>query len=72
MSQTRKAGFATERTILLQQVTEGTEIRAEAYVVGRPEMGGGAAEFLKSLTIRWFNELAHYCDNEALSVSDSH
>jgi hypothetical protein len=40
LSQTRDAGFATERTILLQQVTEGTMIRAEAYVVGRPDTVG--------------------------------
>jgi hypothetical protein len=40
--------------------------------VGRPEMVGGAAELLKSLTTRWFNELARFCDNEALSIADSH
>ena len=51
LAQTRNAGFATERTILLQQVTEGTLIRAEAYVVGRPKMPGGAQEFLKALTM---------------------
>jgi hypothetical protein len=71
LSRTRNAGFATERTIILEQLTKGTLIRAEAYVVGKPEMVGGAAEFLKSLTTRWFNELARFCDNEALSSSDS-
>jgi len=71
LSRTRNAGFATERTIILEQLTKGTLIRAEAYVVGKPEMVGGAAEFLKSLTTRRFNELARFCDNEALSSSDS-
>jgi hypothetical protein len=71
LSRTRNAGFATERTIILEQLTKGTLIRAEAYVVGKPEMVGGAAEFRKSPTTRWFNELARFCDNEALSSSDS-
>jgi hypothetical protein len=72
LSRTRNAGFATERTIILEQLTKGTLIRAESYVVGKPEMVGGAAEFLKGLTTRWLNELARFCDNEALSIADSH
>jgi len=64
LSQTRDAGFATERTITLEQLTDGTRIRADAYVVGRPEMPGGASEFLKSLTTRWFNEFARFCDDQ--------
>ena len=71
LSQTRDAGFATERTITLEQVTEGTQIRVEAYVVGRPEMPGGASEFLRSLTTRWFAEFALFCDKQAASGSDS-
>ena len=71
LSQTRDAGFATERTITLEQMTEGTQIRVEAYVVGRPEMPGGAPEFLRSLTTRWFAEFAHFCDKQAASGSDS-
>lgn len=71
LSRTRNAGFATERTIILEQLTKGTLIRAEAYIVGKPEMAGGAAEFLKSLTTRWFNELARFCDNEDSSSSGS-
>src|SRR6266567_9027064 len=42
LSLTQDAGFATERTIILEQGTEGTRIRADAYVVGSPEMPGGA------------------------------
>jgi hypothetical protein len=71
LSQTRDAGFATERTITLEQMTEGTQIRVEAYIVGRPEMPGGASEFLRSLTTRWFAEFALFCDKQAASGSDS-
>jgi hypothetical protein len=71
LSQTREAGFATERTITLEQLTEGTLIQADAYVVGRPEMPGGAQEFLRSLTTRWFDEFARFCDSQAVFGSDS-
>ena len=64
LSQTRDAGFATERTITLEQLAEGTQIRAEAYVVGKPDMPGGAPEFLRSLTTRWLDELSRYCDSQ--------
>ena len=67
LSQTRDAGFATERTITLEQLTDGTLIQVEAYVVGRPEMPGGASEFLRSLTTRWFDEFARFCDNQTVS-----
>jgi hypothetical protein len=50
LSQTRNAGFATEWTILLQQIKRGTLIMAEAYVVGKLEMVGGGADFLKGFT----------------------
>lgn len=64
LSQTRDAGFATERTITMEELTNGTLIRVEAYVVGEPEMPGGALEFLRSLTSRWFDEFARFCDSE--------
>lgn len=67
LSQTRDAGFATERTITLEDLPNGTRIRVEAYVVGQPEMPGGAAEFLRSLTSRWFEEFAHFCDSQQSS-----
>jgi|SRR4051794_914876 len=70
LSQTRDAGFATERTITLEQLGSGTLIHADAYVVGRPDMPGGASEFLKNLTTRWFNEFARFCDNENLFSAD--
>jgi hypothetical protein len=38
LSQTRDAGFVTERTIVLQQVTEGTEILIDSL----SGMGGSA------------------------------
>jgi len=72
LSQTQDAGFATERTVTLEQLTKGTLIRSEAYVVGRPNMPGGASEFLQRLTTRWFDELARFCDNQAVSCSGSH
>jgi hypothetical protein len=65
LSQTEDAGFATERTITLEKLPEGTRIRADAYVVGTPDMPGGASEFLRSLTTRWFDELARFCDGQA-------
>ena len=46
LSQTRAAGFATERTISLEELWNGTLIRAEAFVVGKPPMQGGASAFL--------------------------
>ena len=64
LSQTEDAGFATERTIILEQLAEGTLIRVDAYVVGSPQMAGGAPEFLRSLTTRWFSELARFCDTQ--------
>ncbi len=63
LSQTRDAGFATERTINMEELRNGTLIRVEAYVVGEPEMPGGAPEFLQKLTSRWFDEFARFCDN---------
>ncbi|SRR6266568_3670827 len=68
LSLTQDAGFATERTIILEQGTEGTRIRADAYVVGSPEMPGGAQEFLYKLTTRWLDELAGFCDKQADSL----
>jgi hypothetical protein len=64
LSQTQDAGFATERTITLEQVGHGTTIRAEAFLVGLPNMPGGGSEFLRSLTTRWFSEFACFCDNQ--------
>ena len=51
LSQTEDAGFATERTITLEQLAQGTLIRIDAYVVGSPQMPGGAPEFLKVLRL---------------------
>ena len=65
LSQTQDAGFATERTITLEEIAEGTRIRADAYVVGEPDIQGGAQEFLKKLTTRWLGELARFCDEQA-------
>lgn len=62
LSQTKDAGFATERTITLEQVINGTVIRVDSYLVGSPEIQGGGAEFLRSLTTRWFDEFARFCD----------
>lgn len=64
LSQTQDSGFATERTIILEQLVGGTIIRADAFVVGTPEMPGGGSEFLRSLTTRWFDEFARFCDNQ--------
>ena len=72
LSQTQHAGFATERTITLEQLIGGTLIRADAYLVGEPEMPGGASEFLKSLTTRWFDEFARFCDSQYSLFPDSH
>jgi uncharacterized protein YndB with AHSA1/START domain len=66
LSQTQDAGFATERTIRLEELGNGTRIRVDAYVVGEPEMPGGASAFLRSLTLRWFDELARFCDTHAV------
>jgi hypothetical protein len=72
LSQTEDAGFATERTITLEELPEGTRIRADAYTLGTPDMPGGAPEFLRKLMTRWFDEFARFCDNQAGSRSDSH
>ena len=65
LSQTQDAGFATERTITMEELRDGTLIRVEAYVVGEPEMPGGASEFLRSLTSRWFDEFARFCNEQS-------
>jgi hypothetical protein len=65
LSQTKDAGFATERTIILEQRMPGTLIRAEAYLVGEPQMPGVGSQFLKRLTTRWFAEFARFCDSQA-------
>ncbi len=64
MSQTRDAGFATERTINMDELPNGTLIRVDAYLVGEPEMPGGGSEFLRSLTSRWFADFARFCDDQ--------
>jgi hypothetical protein len=50
--------------IILEQLVGGTIIRADAFVVGTPEMPGEGSEFLRSLTTRWFDEFARFCDNQ--------
>jgi hypothetical protein len=45
---------------MLKQFMGGTMIRADAFVVGRPEISGGRSEFLRSLTTRWFDEVAAF------------
>jgi len=64
LSQTRESGFATERTIRLEETAEGTRIQVYAYVVGEPKIEGGAMEFLTKLTTRWFSEFARFCDSQ--------
>jgi uncharacterized protein YndB with AHSA1/START domain len=71
LSQTRQAGFATERTIVLEPLAGGTMIRVDAFIVGTPQMPGGGSEFLRSLTTRWFDEFAHFCDNQNSLNTDS-
>ena len=67
LSQTVDAGFATERTINLEELPNGTLVRVDAYVVGEPDMPSGALTFLQSLTSRWFDEFARFCDNDKSS-----
>ena len=47
LSQTQDSGFATERTIILEQLVGGTIIRADAFVVGTPENAGGRIRILE-------------------------
>lgn len=47
----------------MDELRDGTLIRVDAYIVGEPEMLGGAPKFLQSLTSRWFDEFAHFCDD---------
>ena len=70
LSQTQDAGFATERTIRLEQHAEGTRVRVDAYLVGEPKMPGGGLEFLRGLTTRWFNEFASFCEDQLASGTD--
>lgn len=64
LSQTKEAGFATERTIKLEPSPEGTLIQVDAYIVGEPKMPGGALEFLRKLTTRWIEEFVRFCDRQ--------
>lgn len=70
LSQTRDAGFATERTISLQELANGTQIQVESFMVGQPNTPGGAPEFLKSLTLRWCDDLGRFCDHYAVDCTD--
>ena len=65
LSQTHDAGFATERTISLEELRNGTLIRVEAFLVGQPAAPGSVA-FLQSLTVRWLDELSRFCDSRSV------
>ena len=65
LSQTREAGFATERTLRLEETSPGTIIRVDSFVVGEPKISGGAAEFLSKLSKRWIDDFAGFCDVQA-------
>ncbi len=65
MGHSVEAGFATHRTIELEETKGGTLIKVTAYAHGEPiiSLPGGTMGFLQKLTERWFQDFARFCDN---------
>lgn len=60
-----EAGFATHRTVELEAVPDGTVINISSYVVGDSAALEEGLAFLKSLTEKWFDGFARFCDSHA-------
>ncbi len=64
-------GFALERTTTFEAVANGTRIRTQAFCVGssvRP-LKSGSLGFMRDFTTRWYEQLAHYCDLQAVQAA---
>ena len=62
-------GFANERTIHLEELSHKTLIAVNAFTVGSPicMIPDGSLGFLRMLTVRWFDDLAKFCDEQVLT-----
>jgi hypothetical protein len=60
-----EAGFATHRTVELEETADGTLIKITSYVVGDSAALGEGLVFLKALTEKWFEGFARFCDSQA-------
>src|SRR5579863_152492 len=60
-----EAGFATHRTVELEETDDGTLIKITSYVVGDSEVLEEGFAFLKALTEKWFQGFARFCDSQA-------
>jgi hypothetical protein len=62
-----EGGFATHRSVRLEQRRERTWIEVDSYAAGEPTfaIAGGSYGFLKMLTERWFPDFARFCDSRA-------
>ena len=60
-------GFATHRTIRLEQTAITTLLKVDAYGLGIPgvDLPGGVMGFLRAVIQPWFRGFAQYCDAEA-------
>ena len=67
LAHSAEAGFATHRTIRFDELHGRTWIQVDSYIVGEPKfaIAGGGYGFLKTLTERWFQGFARFCDNHA-------
>jgi len=70
LAHSSESGFATHRTIHLEANPGHTVIRIIAYAVGKPSFAieGGPLGFLKTLSERWFQDFASFCDDHVLAV----
>jgi hypothetical protein len=62
LAHSMNAGFATHRTVELQQLRNGTQVTITAYMIGNAPTGGDQWKFLRLLTEEWYQGFASFCD----------
>jgi hypothetical protein len=68
-----ETGFATGRTINLEQLDYGTLMKVDSYTVGEPviRLPDGVQGFIRNITVRHWNAFACFCDSQApLPIGD--
>jgi hypothetical protein len=59
-----ETGFATGRTINLEQLNHGTLVRIDSYTIGEAviQLPEGVQGFIRDITMRFWDAFAHFCD----------